>query len=108
MWGPLVLCEKRRVHHIKNSQREFLGDGDANHEHLKPDVSILSTRVGGKGRHHGIATVPCSGVRSEECTRIIARGASGEFGTDVAISARVRRARVHVPAVGVLKRGRSR
>ena len=29
-WWSLVLCEKRKVHHIKNLQREFLGDRNVN------------------------------------------------------------------------------
>ena len=98
--GTLVLCEKRRVHHVKNSQREFLGDRDANHEHLKRDVSILSTRVGTERRQQGTTTVPCGGDRAGEWHRIIAHGASDEFGTDAAVSARVCRAHGRAPVVG--------
>ena len=61
--GALVLNAKRRGHHIKNSQREFLGDGDANNEHHNVGISILSTRVVGERRRNGMATVPCRGVR---------------------------------------------
>ena len=99
--GPLAPREKRSGStHANNSHKELLGRTYVNNEHLQVDVSILSTRVGEERRHQGATTVPCNGVRARERHHIITHGSSGEFGTDVAISAQPRHAHGQVPVVG--------
>ena len=97
--GHLRLVRDAGVRHKKNSHENILGRRDANHEHLQVHASILSTRVGTE-RRHGTTTVPCSGVRAREQHHIIRHGASGEFGTDEAISAQPSHAHGQLPVVG--------